>query len=261
MNTNRRKPGNGGCVGCSSVLAVIVVIIIMMIIVAALFGSMGGGRNYDYGYTTTVTVPASSYNREKLEGTTWSNNCVVDETGWISDGGSVSGLERQLRKFYDKTGIQPYVYLVRNPSLKTTADMEQFAYDYYENNINNTYTFALFCFAEDDLDGTKYEYYEGGSQALGIMDSEAVDIFWAIFDQEWYNESTSTEDCIANIFNRTADRIMTRSATKTDVAKVVAIIVLVVVIAAAIIIIMNKRRKNERERNEETKRILETPLE
>lgn len=255
----KRRSSGGGCVGCSSIIAVIFIIIIMMVIISVVFGSMGGSR--DYGYTTTVTVPASSYNREKLTGTTWTNNCVVDEIGWISEDGSISGLERQLRKFYDKTGVQPYVYLVRyDPSLRTDADKEQFAYDYYENNIGNAYTFAFFYFEEANSQDVGYMYYEGGSQALGVMDAEAVEIFWTITDQEWYGDNT-TEDCIANMFNRTADRIMTKTATKTDVAKIVAIIGLVIVIAVVIIIIMNKRRKQERERNEETKRILETPLE
>lgn len=259
---NRRRYGNGGCVGCSSIIAVIIIIIVMMIIISALFGSMRGYRGYStgYGYSST-SVPASSYNREKLTGTTWSNNCVVDEIGWISEDGSISGLERQLRTFYDKTGVQPYVYLVGyDPSLRTDTDKEQFAYDYYENHIDNTYTFAFFYFEEANPNDVGYMYYEGGSQALGVMDAEAVEIFWAITDQEWYGDST-TEDCLANMFNRTAERIMTRTATKTDVAKIVAIIVLVIVIAVVIIIIMNKRRKDEKARNEETKRILETPLE
>lgn len=258
VGTNKRRASSGGCVGCSSIIAVLIIILIMMIIVYAMFGSMSGR---DYGYTTTTSVPASSYNREKLSGTTWSNNCVVDEIGWISEDGSISGLERQLRKFYDKTGVQPYVYLVRyNPSLRTDADKEQFACDYYENSIDNAYTFAFFYFEEANPNDVGYMYYEGGSQALGVMDAEAVEIFWAITDQEWYGDST-TEDCLANMFNRTADRIMTKTTTNTDVAKIVAIIVLVIVVAVVIIVIMNKRRKNERERNEETKRILETPLE
>lgn len=253
---NPKKTSNGGCLGCSTILAVVIIIIVMMIIVTAIFGSMGGRTSYGSG-----SIPASSYNREKLTGTTWSNNCVVDEIGWISEDGSISGLERQLRKFYDKTGVQPYVYLVGyDPSLRTDADKEQFAYDYYENSIGNTYTFAFFYFEEANPYDVGYMYYEGGSQALGVMDSEAVNIFWAITDQEWYGDNT-TEDCLANMFNRTADRIMTQTATKTDVAKIVAIITLVIVVAAVIIIIMNKRRKQERERNEETRRILETPLE
>lgn len=248
--------GNGCGTGCVTIVAVILVIMIMFALVSSMIGS--DGRD---SYSASE-VPASTYNREKLTGTAWDNDCVIDEIGWISEDGSVAGLERQLRQFYDKTGIQPFVYLKSYSSeLVTDADKAEFASEFYEDEIANTYTFAFFYFEEEDPDSVGYMYYEGGAQALGIMDAEAVEIFWAIEEQEWYNPDTSTEDCLANIFNRTADRIMTKTTTKNDIVKIVLIIVLVIVIAAVIVFIMNKRRKQEKERNEETRRILETPLE
>ncbi len=255
MGSGRARFSNGGCTGC---LTVAIIIFVILILIVAISSSFGGGGSGDY----SRGIPASSYNREKLEGTTWDNDCVVDEIGWISEDGSVSGLERQLREFYDKTGVQPYVYFVGyRPELLTEANKADFASDYYENEIANDYTFAFFYFEEENPDDVGYMHYEGGSRALGVMDPEAVEIFWAITDSEWYNFDQSTEDCMANIFIRTADRIMTKSATTADITKIVLVIVLVIVIAAVIIIIMNKRRKQEKERNEETRRILETPLE
>ncbi len=146
------------------------------------------------------------------------------------------------------------------PELTTDPQKQQFAEQWYDENIGGTTSFAFFYFGERNPDDVGFMCYVGGAEALGIMDSEAVDIFWAICDQEWYSDAT-TEDAIANTFNRTADRIMTKTATKADNMRVVLIIILVIVIAAAIIYIMNKRRKQEKERNEETRRILETPLE
>lgn len=254
----RSTLGSGcGGVGCSGCAVGAVVVIIILVILVALMSSLSASPQYE----VSSEVPESSYNREKLEDTAWSNDCVVDEIGWISEDGSVSGLEKQLREFYDKTGVQPYVCLVAyDPAMTTDAQKERFASEYYENYISNDYTFAFFYFEEEYSDDVGYMYYEGGARALGVMDSEAVDIFWSICDQEWYSDAT-TEDAIANTFNRTADRIMTKTTTKNDIAKIVLIIVLVIVIAAVIIIIMNKRRKQEQERNEETRRILETPLE
>lgn len=256
MGLGKAKFSNGGCTGCLTVAIIVLVIIIIIAAFSSVFGGASdGGRN-------EVSVPASSYNREKLTGTSWDNDCVIDEIGWISEDGSVSGLERQLREFYDETGVQPFVYFVGyNPDLRTDADKADFASEFYENNIGNGYTFAFFYFEEPNPDDVGYMHYEGGAQALGVMDAEAVEIFWAICDQEWYNFDQSTEDCMANIFNRTAERIMTRTATKEDNYKIFLIIVLVIVVAAAIIFIMNKRRKQEKERNEETRKILETPLE
>lgn len=234
---------------------------VIIIVIFAMFFSMMSGPSYSEAPVAASQVPASSYNREKLENTTWSNDCVTDEIGWISENGSVSGLEKQLREFYDLTGVQPYVYLVGyNPSLATDNDKAEFASEFYENEIGNDYTFAFFYFEEQNSQDVGFMYYEGGSRALGVMDAEAVDIFWAICDQEWYGDGT-TEDAIANTFVRTAERIMTKTATKNDITRIVLIIVLVIVVAIVIIIIMNQRRKHERERNEETRKILETPLE
>ncbi len=251
--------GNGCGTGCVTVLLIVVIIIVMIAAVSCIAG--GGGRYESSESIYYSEVPASSYNREKLENSSWTNDCVTDETGWISEDGSVSGLERQLREFYDMTGVQPYVYLVGyRPELRSDSEKEEFASRFYEEEIGNTYTFAFFYFEEEDPDEVGYMYYEGGADALSVMDAEAVEIFWRICDQEWYGTDT-TENCIANTFNRTAERIMTKTATKNDIIKIVLIIVLAIVIAVVIIIIMNKRRKQEKERNEETRRILETPLE
>ncbi len=261
---NGRGMGLGGTMGCGSFgcsgcLVGVVAVVIILVIFSLMMSNYAAPARVES--VNTSDIPASSYNREKLEDTSWSNDCVVDEIGWISEDGSVSGLERQLREFFDKTGVQPYVYLVGyRPELTSDSDKAKFASDYYEEEIGNGYTFAFFYFEEANPDDVGYMYYEGGSQALGVMDAEAVDIFWRICDQEWYGDAT-TEDAIANTFNRTADRIMTKTATKNDITKIVLIIVLVIVVAVVIIIIMNQRRKHERERNEETKKILETPLE
>ena len=252
----RSTDGGNGC-GCAVAIVFVIVILVILILVSGMFSSPDSGYNVQ-----EVEIPASSYNREKLENTGWSNDCVVDEIGWISEDGSISGLERKLRNFYDLTGVQPYVYLVGYRSdLISDSDKEQFASDYYENEIGNDYTFAFFYFCERNPDDVGYMYYEGGSRALGVMDAEAVDIFWAMCDSEWYNFDQSTEDALANTFNRTAERIMTKTRTSADNMKIVLIIILVIVVAAVIIIIMNKRRKQEKERNEETRKILETPLE
>lgn len=249
-----------GCNGCSTALVVFIIIVVLIIIFSTM---MPSSRYSDYGYSAS-SVPQSSYDREKLDNSNWTNDCVVDETGWINEDGSIAGLERKLRTFYDKTGIQPYVYLVGNRAeLVTDDDKQQFASEYYEENIGNLYTFAFFYF-DDDYDSLGFMCYEAGASALGVMDAEAVQIFAAIANQQWQswdNYEITTEDCIANMFNRTADRIMTKSTTTKDIVKIVMIIVLVIVVVVAIIIIMNKRRKNEKERNEETRRILETPLE
>lgn len=98
-----------------------------------------------------------------------------------------------------------------------------------------------------------------GKEISAVMDQNAVNIFWNYLDQAWTSDMNS-DDLFVSVFDKTADRIMTKTATKNDVlikGLGVAAIILVIGGIAAILII---RRKHERERAEETQRILSTPL-
>ena len=51
----------------------------------------------------------STINREKIENpVAYDNNCIKDELGYIEN---QSKLSKNLKNFYTKTGIQPYIYL------------------------------------------------------------------------------------------------------------------------------------------------------
>lgn len=101
--------------------------------------------------------------------------------------------------------------------------------------------------------------YVNGKQVSSVMDAEAVEIFWAYVDNNWYSDK-STDDMFVDIFNSTADRIMTKSTTGNDVAKTGLLVALVVVGAIGILVIMKTRRRHEAERNAETERILNADI-
>ena len=87
----------------------------------------------------------STINRTKLEsGVPYQNNCITDEIGWIDN---EEGVEKKLQNFYNKTGVQPYIYFKSyDPSLKTDEDKEQWAQDFYTANIDNEATFLYVYF-------------------------------------------------------------------------------------------------------------------
>lgn len=204
-------------------------------------------------------VPASTYNREKVNtGVAFQNDCIVDEVGWFDN---ITKTERRLQDFYNKTGIQPYIVLhAYDPELTTDAEKEQYANEYYENNIDNEGTFLFMYFAEADTDrDVGYMCYVNGKQITSVMDSEAVDIFWAYVDNNWYSDK-STDDMFVDIFNSTAKRIMTKTATGADVGVKFGIVAIIVAIIIGIIVVMKTRRKHEKEKAEETERILKTDI-
>ena len=224
--------GSSASTTFSSVIATIIVLVVLLIFCSAFFVAMST-RTLN-GFST----PTSTRNREKLNaGISYNSNCIVDELDWFD---SVSRSGRQLKTFYDKTGVQPYIVLLRyHPELVTESQMEEYALDYYEDNIDNEATFLYMYFAKEDQDNEEgYMCYVNGKQVDSVMDSEAVNIFWGYLDRNWYS-NMSTDELFENAFTRTAETIMTKSKTKTDVVFVVVAGVVIMGIIIAVIAAMN----------------------
>lgn len=203
-------------------------------------------------------VGISTVNREKIDNpNAYNYNDIVDEVGWFDN---TSQAAKELKSFYDKTGIQPYIVLkAYDPSLKTDAQKAEYARNYYEEYIPDEDTLLYMYFAEPNENAVGYQELVNGKEIGSVMDPEAVSIFWNYLDQEWTTDK-STDELFADTFNQTADRIMTRTTTSKDVWSKALIVLAVVAVGGVIIAVLMVRRKHEKERAEETERILSTPL-
>lgn len=223
---------------------IIAILILFSIVICLLSGS---------------SEPTSSYAREKLNlGIAFDNDCIVDELDWFDN---VTKSERNLEHFYEKTGVQPYIYLkAYDSSLQTEEQKEDWANNWYENNIDNEGTFLFVYFAEQDQDNdVGYMCYVNGTQVASMMDAEALEIFWNYIDTYWYSDM-STDDLFTTVFTKTADTITVKSKTTTDVVWVFACIALVATAGIVVCVVITKKRKAEAEKAKETERILNTPL-
>lgn len=233
--------------------AVISLIIFVVVLIAA-FGGFPSPNS-----SSTKSVPKSTQNRERLEsGVGYDNNCIVDNIGWFDN---VTKTEKSIKKFYDKTGVQPYIVLnAYDSTLLTDTAKEEYAKKWYDEHIKNESTFLYMYFAEPDTDNdVGYMAYVNGKQVSSVMDSEAIEIFWAYVDKYWYSDM-STDDMFTTIFTKTADRIMTKSTTAADVGNNAVKVIGVIVVFAGIIVVMVIRRKHKAEEAKETEKILNTPL-
>ena len=233
--------------------AVISLIIFVVVLIAA-FGGFQSSNS-----SSTKSVPKSTQNRERLEsGVGYDNNCIVDNIGWFDN---VTKTEKSIKKFYDKTGVQPYIVLnAYDSTLLTDTAKEEYAKKWYDEHIKNESTFLYMYFAEPDTDNdVGYMAYVNGKQVSSVMDSEAIEIFWAYVDKYWYSDM-STDDMFTTIFTKTADRIMTKSTTAADVGNNAVKVIGVIVVFAGIIVVMVIRRKHKAEEAKETEKILNTPL-
>lgn len=228
-------------------------VVFIVLICVFMFSCMGCSSSKD-----NSAIPASGYNREKIQSdVAFNSNCIVDEEGFF-DNPSKTG--SQLKSFYDKTGVQPYIVIESyDPSLKTDAQKAAYAKEYYDRNIKNEDTFLYMYFADADPNAVGYMQTVNGKKVDTVMDSQAVDIFWNYLDNEW-TSGKSTDQMFVDVFNQTANRIMTKTATSNDVAMRSLLVVVVIAVIAGVILLIYMKNKRAREKAEETARILATPL-
>ena len=185
----------------SSLVVVVVVLTVLYALLSVFFTSFMSFSSRD------SSMPANTRTRDRLNaGISFDSNCIVDELDWFD---SVSRAGSKLKPFYDKTGVQPYIVLLKyHPELTTDSQKEDYALDYYEDNIDNEATFLYMYFAEEDQDNdVGYMCYVNGTQVDSVMDAEAIEIFWGYIDKYWYDDM-STDELFEKTFTKTAETIM-----------------------------------------------------
>ena len=201
----------------------------------------------------------STINREKIENPIpYDNNCIKDELGYVEN---TSKLSKSLKNFYNKTGIQPYIYLKSyDETLTSDSQKDNYAQNWYEQNIDNEDTFLFVYYEDQDPNEIGYMAYVNGKQVTSVMDSEAVNIFWNYIDRYWTDDSLSTVEVFTKTFNSTANTIMEKSTTSNDIIKIICIIVGIIIVIGGIIYILRMKFKRDKEKAKETVEILKTPL-
>jgi len=201
----------------------------------------------------------STINREKIENPIpYDNNCIKDELGYVEN---TSKLSKNLKNFYNKTGIQPYIYLKSyDEALTSDSQKDNYAQNWYEQNIDNEDTFLFVYYEDQDPNEIGYMAYVNGKQVTSVMDSEAVNIFWNYIDRYWTDDSLSTVEVFTKTFNSTANTIMEKSTTSNDIIKIICIIVGIIIVIGGIIYILRMKFKRDKEKAKETVEILKTPL-
>lgn len=170
-------------------------------------------------------------------------------------------LSKNLKNFYNKTGIQPYIYLKSyDETLTSDSQKDNYAQNWYEQNIDNEDTFLFVYYEDQNPNEIGYMAYVNGKQVTSVMDSEAVNIFWNYIDRYWTDDSLSTVEVFTKTFNSTANTIMEKSTTSNDIIKIICIIVGIVIVIGGIIYILRMKFKRDKEKAKETVEILKTPL-
>lgn len=234
----------------SGLMSLLIVFMIFAVIVV--IGIIGGGSKGGKQVSTIQRTKIETHNA-------YMNDCVIDEIGWINNKAKLSA---SLKSFWDKTGVQPFIYMkAYDPSLTTDSAKETWTRQYYDNTFTTENVFLYVYFCEPNESDVGYMTYCSGYETGQVMDAEAVDIFWGYLDSFWYSyDEDDTDGMFEAVFTKTGDTIMKVSTTGKDVAKYILIAVIVIGGCIGVVVVMKVKRKNERERAEETERMLSRPL-
>lgn len=251
----------GGCGGCMGGIMGLILAALLIALLTTGLSTCGGGR---YGSGVYVTGhsegQASATVREKLpaDAVTRTDYYTDADGDWIHSAGR---LTEGLEEFYDKTGVQPYVYILPNGTTTSVDELTARAEQLYGELFQDEGHFLLvFC---DAGDGTFNCGYTVGTAASAIMDTEALDILADELNYA-YNNASSDEGVFSDAFSSTADRIMSAAEEEQQgrtTTLVVGGAILVVAAGAGIAYVVKRRRAKEAEEKQRMEDILNTPLE
>ena len=261
-----RGASGGGCGGCvGSIIGFVLVAMLLLVLSTAMGSCSGGGyggynnSSYSSSSYSTTSETSSDTVRTKLSGVVSKTAYYTDEDGdWVH---TASKLEKGLSHFYDKTGVQPYVYILKNGSVTSTSELETLAEKYYDQLFSDEGHFLLvFC---DTGSGTFNAAYWYGTQARTVMDDEAIEVLKNQLSNS-YNTADSDEEVFSDAFYNTADVIM-KAAEKQEstgnLLKVGGVAVAVAVVGGIAYVVVKNKKKADEERKKRADEILNTPLE
>ena len=250
----RRTYHGGNGMGCGGTIASMMALVILCIVLLFAFNGFGGA-SYFGGSSVESTIE-----RTKIETkNAYINDCVVDELGWFN---STSQTAERLRDFWKETGVQPYIMLrAYDPNLETEEQKQKWAEDYYDSHFDTENIFLFVYFGEFDTDNDVGDrVYVNGYETSSVMDTQAVEIFLNYLDKYWVNENISTDDVFVKAFNDTGKTIMKVKTSKKDIVKWVIILAVVGVTGVTVVTLVKQKNKRAKEKAEEERRILETPI-
>lgn len=195
---------------------------------------------------------------EKLQGTTFSADCIIDNDGWFSSPKSTAKVLEKV--FFKPTGIQPYIVINEYmPYFNNDSDKQAYAEEWYTNNIANENTFLFMYFPEQDPNRIGYMSYVNGKEVSSIMDSDVIEKFWNLMDKYW-EHSSSTEKLFETVYKQTADYAMKEVASANDILLQYGIELGFFVLLFVIVSLIKVKIKRDEDRARETERILNSDI-
>lgn len=250
---NNRNSGGG-----NNITKTVMTVVLIMVFLIVLFSCMMVVSDDGAGNTTERTA---------LSGAVKKTDWYKDNIGWVS---SKSVLIEGMEHFCNETGVQPYFLLVDydkdlwKDGVLIPDAADAYLDKVYESTFNDEahFIFAYFACENDDRNEMNGEFrYMQGYSVDTIMDNEALKIFWGYFEDNYYDTSLTLEEMVSDTFTSTADSIMSKPTSVWDFAVIFVAIGAVVIVVVCVNSVIKTKARRAKEKEEYTKKILETPLE
>lgn len=204
-------------------------------------------------------IQQSTVERSKLDSSlcTKVDTWYQDDINWIHD---EKTLLKGLKTFYDKTGVQPYLWITDNINSKAkpnTSDFETALKSKYSELFKDE-GHVIVCFMESSP-SVYATYYWAGSAAKGVIDDEAGEILLDVIDSK-YTSDLSDEEMFSKSFSDAATRMMKVGHTTKQLIIIAVIVLLCLGFVVSVYLWVKTRAKARAEEAEETQRILNTPI-
>lgn len=204
-------------------------------------------------------IQQSTIERSKLDSSlcTRVDTWYQDDINWIHD---EKTLLKGLKTFYNKTGVQPYLWITDNINGKAkpnTSDFETALKSKYSELFKDE-GHVIVCFMESSP-SVYATYYWAGSAAKGVIDDEAGEILLDVIDSK-YTSDLSDEEMFSKSFSDAATRMMKVGRTTMQLIIIAVIVLLCLGFVVSVYLWVKARAKARAEEAEETQRILNTPI-
>ena len=218
--------------GCGSVfgsfIAIIIIISFIGLFIAALEGSANGN--------IPLFIERSTVNREPLPDSkcTPCEEWYQDDWGdWIDDYGEEDSLIHGLRYFYEKTGVQPYLWIMgeEGKDFKYEESLEELSDIKYKELFGDDEGHLIVIFREYPNASSNYicTATPGYDAEVQVMDEQAREILLDYIDY-YYTDSNLTEgQFFDQAFRQAANRMMKKQLSWKQIGVIVAVAIILVI--------------------------------
>ena len=218
--------------GCGSVfgsfIAIIIIISFIGVFIAALEESANGN--------IPLFIERSTVNREPLPDSkcTPYEEWYQDDWGdWIDDYGEENSLIHGLRYFYEKTGVQPYLWIMgeEGKDFKYEESLEELSDIKYKELFGDDEGHLIVIFREYPNASSNYicTATPGYDAEVQVMDEQAREILLDYIDY-YYTDSSLTEgQFFDQAFCQAANRMMKKQLSWKQIGVIVAVVIILVI--------------------------------